>query len=238
MRIPATLLVLGASLLLSAQAGSRTLQTDTGTVVLHFHATGAISTLEWTDAAGRQGHSWAYDRDGKVIFHRGTRRFAGHESVDFRYHPNGAVREATYSRAPDGGIQWYKSTTTFDPEGEQTGHSEQGRDNHGPLPRIDIPTPGQHLFINEYFVVARRNCRVQLRPMRPSAAAQDLDATLLKGDTLRGGAYSLGERFVPPLGQVRVTATNAKGRRPYRVERVDSVQVSPEHRQWYLVLGR
>src|SRR5690606_22283698 len=225
MRTASTLLAIGASLLLAAQDGSITLQTDTGTVVLHFHATGEVSTREWTDAANRQGQSWAYDRSGRVIFHRGTRRFAGHESVGFSYHPNGAISKAAYSHAPDGGIQWYKSTTTFDPQGEQTGHTEQGRDNYGPLPRVGIPTQGpldttryrqevvreQHMFINEYFVVARRNCRVQLRPMQASPAAKDLDATLLKGDTLRGGAYSMGEQFVPPQEQVRVTATNAKG---------------------------
>lgn len=250
MRLPATLLALGATLVLAAQPDSRTLATDTGTMVLHFHATGEVSTREWTDAQGRYGHSWAYDRQGEVIFHRGTRRFAGHERVGFRYHPNGAVSEAAYSRAPDGGIQWFRSTTTFDPEGNRTGHTEQGRDEHGPVPRIGtmaIPPPdsaarpgpghGQRMFINEYFVVARRPCRVQLRPVQTSAAARDLDTAMLKGDTLRGGAYSQGEQFAPPEGFVRLAATTAKGR-PIKVKRVDSVRVSPEHMRWYLMLGR
>ncbi|HRN37158.1 MAG TPA: hypothetical protein PLL18_09650, partial [Flavobacteriales bacterium] len=71
-----------------------------------------------------------------------------------------------------------------------------------------------------------------------SPAAKNLDATLLKGDTLRGGTYSLGERFDPPLGQVGITATNRRGKPKFKVLRVDSVQMNAEHRQWYVIVGR
>jgi hypothetical protein len=40
------------------------------------------------------------------------------------------------------------------------------------------------------------------------------------------------------LAHVAVTATNAKGRRNYTVQRVDSVQVDAEHWNYYLVVGR
>lgn len=252
MRIATTLLACTASLLLTAQGKESTMKTDTGTVVLHWFTTGQLSSKAWMDVDNRWGHSWAYDRSGKVIFDRQTRRIGGHASVDFRYHPNGAVSRADYSTMPDGGIQWYKSTTTFDTAGVQTGFSEQGWDNEGPLhpgivkPERTVPKPAiptktvmeQHLFTNEYFVVARKNCRVQLRPKQPSPAAKNMDATLLKGDTLRGGTYSMGERFDPPLGQVDVKATNRRGKPKYKVLRTDSVQVGPEHRRWYLVIGR
>lgn len=252
MRIATTLLACTASLLLTAQGKESTMKTDTGTVVLHWFTTGQLSSKAWMDVDNRWGHSWAYDRSGKVIFDRQTRRIGGHASVDFRYHPNGAVGRADYSTMPDGGIQWYKSTTTFDTAGVQTGFSEQGWDNEGPLhpgivkPERTVPKPAiptktvmeQHLFTNEYFVVARKNCRVQLRPKQPSPAAKNMDATLLKGDTLRGGTYSMGERLDPPLGQVDVKATNRRGKPKYKVLRTDSVQVGPEHRRWYLVIGR
>lgn len=252
MRIATTLLACTASLLLTAQGKESTMKTDTGTVVLHWFTTGQLSSKAWMDVDNRWGHSWAYDRSGKVIFDRQTRRIGGHASVDFRYHPNGAVSRADYSTMPDGGIQWYKSTTTFDTAGVQTGFSEQGWDNEGPLhpgivkPERTVPKPAiptktvmeQHLFTNEYFVVARKNCRVQLRPKQPSPAAKNMDATLLRGDTLRGGTYSMGERFDPPLGQVDVKATNRRGKPKYKVLRTDSVQVGPEHRRWYLVIGR
>lgn len=252
MRTATTLLACTAPLLLSAQGRESTVKTDTGTVVLHYFTTGQLSTKMWMDADDHWGHSWAYTRQGKVIFDRQTRRIGGHASVDFRYHANGAVSLAEYSDAPDAGIQWYKSTTTFDTVGVQTGLSEDGWDNDGPIlrPRVSPPpTPAQpaykqeevreqRLFTNEYFVVARKNCRVQLRPKQTSPAAMNMDATLLKGDTLRGGTYSLGERFGPPLGQVDVRATNRRGKPKYKVLRTDSVQVNAEHLRWYLIVGR
>lgn len=252
MRTTTTLLACTASLLLSAQGKESTVKTDTGTVVLHYFTTGQLSSKAWMDTDNRWGHSWAYTKQGKVIFDRQTRRIGGHASVDFRYHPNGAVSRADYSTMPDGGIQWYKSTTTFDTVGGQAGFSEQGWDNEGPLhpgivkPERTVPKPAsptktvreQHLFTNEYFVVARKNCRVQLRPKQTSPAAKNVDATLLKGDTLRGGMYSLGERFDPPLGQVDIKATNRRGKPKYKVLRTDSVQVSAEHRRWYMIVGR
>lgn len=249
MRIPTCLLACTASLLLSAQGPESTVKTDTGTVVLHRFTTGQLSSKAWMDADNRWGHSWAYDRTGKVIFDRQTRKVGGHASVDFRYHPDGAVSRAVYSNMPDGGIQWYKITTTFDTAGVQTGFSEEGRDNDGPIRPHVSPAPAppaykqeevreQQMFTNEYFVVARKNCRVQLRPKQTSPAAKDMDATLLKGDTLHGGAYSMGERFDPPLQHVAVTATNRRGKPKYKVVRVDSVQVNDERRRWYLIVGR
>lgn len=79
---------------------------------------------------------------------------------------------------------------------------------------------------------------MQLRPQQTGPAAKNLAATLLKGDTLRGGLYSLGERFDPPLAHVSITATHRRGRPKYKVIRVDSVQVNAAHRRWYLVVGR
>lgn len=251
MRLTTAVVACSASFLLSAQGKESTEITDSGMVVLHWFTSGDLSTKAWMDANNSWGHSWAYNKLGDVIFDRQTRRVGGHASVDYRYHPNGAVSRADYSTMPDGGIQWYKSTTTFDTAGVQTGFSEQGWDNKGPmrpqvspnlLPAPPAPKPKvvheQRLFVNEYFVVARKNCRVQLRPKHPGPGAKNMDATLLKGDTLRGGMYSLGERFDPPLGQVAITASNRRGKPKFKVVRTDSVQVSAEHRRWYLIVGR
>jgi hypothetical protein len=167
--------------------------------------------------------------------------------VDFRYHPNGAVSRADYSTMPDGGIQWYRSTTTFDANGKQTGFNEEGQDNYGPIPPHVTTTPPrkeyvqeQRLFTNEYFVVNgyRKPVRLKLRPRQTSPAAKNIDATLLKGDTLRGGTYSMGEQWVEPLTQVTVNVKPAKGRKKLGVVRTDTVQVSPEHRRYYLVIGK
>ena len=126
MRTVPTFIALSTSLLLSAQGREQTVKTDTGTVILHWSTTGQLSSKAWMDVADRWGHSWAYDRSGRVIFERQTRKIGGHASVDFSYHPDGTVSKAEVSQAPDGGIQWYRSTTTFDTAGVQTGFTEQG----------------------------------------------------------------------------------------------------------------
>lgn len=240
-----------AAIALHAQGPVEIVKNDSGTFVLHRFTTGELSTKEWTDANNRWGHSWAYDREGHVIHQQQTRQFAGHASVDFSYHPNGAVSRAAYSTMPDGGIQWYKSTTTFDEAGKQTGFSEQGQGNDGPVPP-DIPWPArpasypqeivreQRLFTNEYFVVNafRKPVRISVQPNQPSPLARDLDATLLKGDTLRGGSYTLGELRADPRTQVTVGAVPAKGRTKLGVVRVDSLDRDEAHRQYFLVLGK
>ena len=239
-----------ATLALHAQGQTETVKNDSGTFVLHRFTTGELSSKEWTDADNRWGRSWAYDRAGHVIYQQETRRFAGHASVDFHYHPNGAVSRADYSTMPDGGIQWYRSTTTFDEDGKQTCFSEEGWDNEGPIaPAVVQPSkpvfkPGmvqeQRMFANEYFVVNayRRPVRVELRPKQASPAAKNMDATLLKGDTLHGGTYSMGELRVDPLSQVAVNVRPAKGRKKLGVMRVDSLDQSGEHRQYFFIVGK
>ncbi len=250
MRTPTTLLLLACNTLLHAQGLESVLQNDSGTFVLHRFATGELSTKEWTDPDGRWGRCWAYDRTGRVIYEQQTRRFAGHASVDLRYHPNGGVSQAEFSTMPDGGIQWYRSTTTFDEEGRQTSFSEDGWDNDGPIPpSVPHPTkPANHpqeqvmeqrLFTNEYYVVntCRHPVRVELRPKAQSPVAGNMDATLLRGDTLRGGMYSMGEVWMEPLTQVDVKARPARGRTKLGVVRTDTVVVNGQHRRYYLILG-
>ncbi|MCB0773310.1 MAG: hypothetical protein KDB93_08040 [Flavobacteriales bacterium] len=250
MRYTSTLLFLTISVLAHAQGTVQRYTNDSGSFVLHRFTTGQISSREWMDLDNRWGRSWAYDRQGHVIYEQQTRRIAGHATVDFRYHPNGAVSRADYSTMPDGGIQWYESTTTFDENGKQTGFTEQGQDDHGPVPGPTVPGAPKHypkeivqeqrLFTNEYFVVNgyRKPVRLKLQPKQTSPAAKDIDATLLHGDTLRGGTYSMGEQWVEPLSQVVVNVRPAKGRKKLAISRTDTVQVSPEHRRYFLVIGR
>lgn len=68
----------------------------------------------------RDGYSKAYNFEGKEIFHSYIRRFGGHASVSFKHHENGMVKEAYYSSHPDAGIQWYRSWTYFDENGNKT----------------------------------------------------------------------------------------------------------------------
>ena len=242
-----------------AQGRSRTLTTDSGTVVLHYFTTGELSTKEWMDTQDHWGRSSAYKRSGELIFQGQTRRVAGHATVDFSYHPNGGVSKVETSDAPDGGIQWYRSTTTFDEEGNKTGHTEQGHDGRGLIPRVTVdtdqapspptvapkPTPaeqygdqGQRLFVNEVYVVngSRWPVEVSVEPMAPSPALQAGKYLIAPGAQQLIGSYSIGEAFVSPVKRMKVTgrATNRKGRqRAIGVLMMEDRQLGPERKVWY-----
>ncbi len=244
MRSLASLILLLVGLSVSAQIGRQELHTDSGTVVLHFFDTGEISTKEWLDNDKRWGRATAYDRDGKEIFSYNTRTIAGHASVSFRYHANGGISRADISHAPDAGIQWYNSTTTFDEHGNKTGFREQGNDHHGPIPRITLDhlVPGQRMFVNEVFLVNRTRYagKATVTAKRPSPALKDSRHTIAPGDTIRLGTYSMGEVFPPPGDHVEVEVSQAllrpKKRTPMATFKIEEVQVTPEHRRLYLVI--
>lgn len=79
---------------------------------------GKISTIKLRNQ--REGVAKAFNQKGETIYENGTRLFGGHASVDFKHYPSSAVKQANYSSAPDGGIQWYKTETFFDENGKIT----------------------------------------------------------------------------------------------------------------------
>ncbi len=254
MRVITTIFVALTALSLSAQTGRREIPTDSGLVALHHFKNGKVSTREWTDKEQHWGRSFAYDQSGKEIFSYQTRRIGGHASARFSYHPNGAVSKVEVSDAPDGGIQWYKSTTTFDEAGKQIGFFEYGRDNDGIIPRID-PEPRktvvpvyqpevvecQKMFVNELFVVnpTPSACRVVALAKRPSPAMTGGTFTMAPGDTIRIGTYSVGEVFPTPDSAVDLDIFQVElgnTRKAVARYRIDHVQVTDEHRRHYVVI--
>lgn len=241
-----------------AQIGRKELRTDSGTVLLHFHATGEVSTKEWMDAADRFGLTTAYDRSGKEIFRYGTRRIGGHASVHFSYHANGAVSKAEASDAPDAGIQWYRSTTTFDEQGNRTGFSEESNEllertftqpiEHFVPAEDPAPKPGvatcQQLFVNEVFLVnaTRQAGKATMKALRSSPALRDSEHTLAPGDTVRLGSYSLGERFAAPESEltveVRRVLRNRRKPAALGVVRTNNAPVNDTTQRLYLVVHR
>ncbi|MCC5923356.1 MAG: hypothetical protein JJT77_06195 [Crocinitomicaceae bacterium] len=108
------------------------------TIHIHFFPSGKISTISYLEN-NRMGKAIAYNFEGKVIFESSIRRIHGSESVTFRHYPNGMVQRADYSSHPDGGIQWYRSSTFFNEKGEKI--DEQIDDYEGPgQPRLRIRT--------------------------------------------------------------------------------------------------
>jgi hypothetical protein len=101
-----------------------------------FHKNGKLSTLENWDKQKRSGFIKAYGANGKELFNYDLRTFAGHASVKLSYFPNGQVKKAEYTSAPDGGIQYYHKIHEFDETGRQTGFSD-----------LSWPDGHDHLFI-------------------------------------------------------------------------------------------
>lgn len=258
MRFFCASILLISSSLLHAQGRERTFQTDSGTVVIHYFTDGKVSTRAWTYGPDyrQEGKSWAYDHDGKVLVEWSTRRYAGHSSMDCTYHPNGAVNKVEVSTAPDGGIQWYRGTYTFDEHGRQLNFWEQGHDNEGPIPRPNVRVvtspemkepykqevvEEQRMFVNEVFVVnpTRSACRVFVTPKQPSPALPGGTYTMAPGDTLRIGMYSMGEVFQGPEPHLTLDINEVELDRRRKVvarTHLDQVQASAEHRRYYYVI--
>jgi hypothetical protein len=93
-----------------------------------YYHNGRVSTKECYDTLRHWGRATAYNPLGKEIYSREIRRIAGHASVAFSFYPNGGVKKAEYSSAPDAGIQWYRTYTSFAEDGTVTSEVHDGYD--------------------------------------------------------------------------------------------------------------
>lgn len=89
-----------------------------------FHKNGKVSTEETWDSTKRSGFIRAYSNVGKELFYHDLRNYGGHASVHLEYYASGQLSKVYFSDAPDGGIQYYNSTTRFDETGTQTEFQE------------------------------------------------------------------------------------------------------------------
>ena len=112
-------------------------QNDT-IVHLHKFPNGKTSTIIFIKEF-QEGYAKAFNFKGEEIYHNHVRRFAGHATVTFKHHPNGMVKEAHYSSHPDAGIQWYKSWTTFDDQGNKLREEHQNWNDRVTVPHHRIP---------------------------------------------------------------------------------------------------
>ncbi|MNU74591.1 hypothetical protein D3C71_640970 [compost metagenome] len=118
-------LILFQSLFASAQLKCKTTNQPEGSTIKQcFHQNGKISTLESWDKDKRFGTIKGYNNQGKELFSHDLRSIGGHASVSMTYFPNGQLEKVYFSDAPDGGIQFYNSTTRFDEKGNQTEFTE------------------------------------------------------------------------------------------------------------------
>ncbi len=237
-----------------AQGRVRTVETDSGTAVLHYFTTGELSAIERMDTEDHWGRSIAYTKDGRTVFETQTRKVGGHARVNFSFHANGGISKAEVSDAPDGGIQWYRSTSTYDENGERTGFTEQGHDDDGLIPRPtawmlpmpetpEVPPPQevvqeQRLFVNEVYVTNGSGWPIEIKvePKEPSPALQGSQFVLPVGETMLVGSYGVGETFVSPVQRMKITGTVTTRRGKQKqvgVLMMEKRQVDPERMAWF-----
>ncbi|MGF1585631.1 MAG: hypothetical protein ACFCUM_09940 [Bacteroidales bacterium] len=127
-----------------AQLNCSTTHANDSIITRCFHKNRIVSTIEIWDKDIRWGSIKAYDSSGNEILHYGLRSFAGHASITLSYHPNGQVRKAYYSSAPDGGIQFYKIYHEFNETGEQISFSDFSQPDGHPVlmvPKVNPQMP-------------------------------------------------------------------------------------------------
>lgn len=88
------------------------------------HENGLVSTREVWDSLARFGGISGFNSQGKQLFYFNLRKVGGNASVSITYFPNGQVNKVNFSDQPDGGIQYFESTTVFNEYGEQTSYVE------------------------------------------------------------------------------------------------------------------
>lgn len=125
---------------INAQLKCKTLiDKNKNTVKKCFHKNGCIATLESWDSIHREGSFKVFNNKKTEIAFYYLRRFGGHASVYVQYYKNGQVSKIEYSSAPDGGIQFYRTITTFDEQGNKTSFADYSQPNGHPTLQLSIP---------------------------------------------------------------------------------------------------
>ncbi|MES2702586.1 MAG: hypothetical protein V4649_08110 [Bacteroidota bacterium] len=184
----------------------------------HYFRNKAISTSACYGKGFNSGKARAFDKSGKVIYEKGIRKFAGHSYVQFSYYESGAVKKAEWSDAPDAGIQWYKSVTTFGEDGKVTGYTEQSHDglrNVSPLKTMPdtgykppVVTPRQPkkkeivacavIYSSEIWFINRSKQAAIVHADSKSAGGESYTVRLKPGASAKAGAMIQAQRFENP----------------------------------------
>jgi hypothetical protein len=122
------------------QLSCKTQEKGDSTQTQCYHSNRLLSTSVIWDKHQRFGYARAWDAKGNQIIDYAIRRFAGHASVYFQYHPNGQIRKAEYRSAPDGGIQFEHIVHMFDEHGKQLEYTDLSQPDGHPV----ILVPRRH----------------------------------------------------------------------------------------------
>ncbi|MCD6012835.1 MAG: hypothetical protein K0Q79_2697 [Flavipsychrobacter sp.] len=164
-----------------------------------------VSTSECYDANNRFGKVRAYNLKGELIYENEIRKIGGSAHVQFEYYANGAVKKASWRSAPDGGIQWYSSVTTFSEDGKKTGETEHNWDDYHHVRTIKQEPPKQFvkkdtsnvvtcaiIYSSEFWFINKTKYTVTVDATR---GEEHYTTTLKPGQQLKGGQLVLAEQF-------------------------------------------
>ncbi len=174
-------------------------QPDGSSVKTCYHQNGKLSTSETWQKDKRSGIVKGFDKQGKELFSHYLRNYGGHASVEVTYFSNGQVKTVHYSDAPDGGIQYYRSTTQYDENGNQTAFYEDKYPNELTLPfrMHDSIAPRKPVVEVNRVLEPTPKTRVDLRIVNKTRSAQRIafDYTIGGNDTLVkiGGKQELNQ---------------------------------------------
>jgi hypothetical protein len=178
----------------------------------YFAGSRQLSTSVCYDKDHHWGIAKAYNRKGEVIYERQLRRIAGHSTVSFSWYSNGGVKTAAWSSAPDGGIQWYKSFTTFTEDGQVNGEIEDSYDDRVTVkapreipatPTVVVPTKPAVaecavIYSSEFWFTNFTPFAVQAIATHRYRPTERYIIHLMPGETKKCGQVILAQQFDEP----------------------------------------
>lgn len=177
---------------------------------------GKVSTSQCFDTENRWGQARAFNKAGEIIYEKELRRIAGHSSVSFSFYENGGVKKAEWSSAPDAGIQWYHSSTSFSEDGNVTHEEHQNWDDNpgttirrSPQKQLELPSrevvaPKQEevkcaeIWLSEYWVRNTAPYSILVTASRKGNNAETHTATLKPRQSLKLGEMPGAQMFEDP----------------------------------------
>ncbi len=207
---PLTLIIILLVQLLFAQDGKNN-------CTKAYFKNGKISTTSCYFADKYGGQALAYNQKGEIIGEWHVSRMHQLSSVHFTYHANGGVYKAEYSSHPDAGIQWYRSTTTYNEAGVKVDFWQMSHDDlvtfYDPN-KIDLPPsnppPSYNNYTSELWIDNRSNRNLIVR-WKPKSAS-NFEEIMIKKSERKKVTEQKNTRFLPPanLYDIEISKTNRK----------------------------
>jgi len=227
---------------------------------------GKIATSQCYDTDNRWGQARAFNSKGAVIYEKELRKIAGHSSVQFSFYENGAVKKASWSSAPDAGIQWYRTYTDFAPDGTVTGEIHDSHDNGpgttapfkrpayvtpptptvSPTPTPTKPTPTTMecavIYSSEYWFINTTPYSVVVTATHKYRKTEMTSITLRPRQSAKGGQVIQAQFFDDPAKQydfkVRAVKPNNKTKFIILPSDKQPEQTSKENQRYYFDIRR